>query len=388
MFRDPFLGIFHVASYALVLEAVRDVETFSNRFAPAMGGAGLAALAGDPGARGAGREVLSARRHHAHGRSAGAQALSRPGQQGLHATARGRPRGRHRQARARAHRRLRRRPPVRGDVAVLGARAADRDRRPARRAAGRPAGSSAGPMASRRSSPAWPSARTRRRPCGGSSSSSSTSPRGSRRRESAPREDILSDLVRARLEGERSLDVAEMLSIVQQLLVAGNETTAAAIAEGLLLLVRHPEQLAARARGPVPRAGSRRGGAASRDAHDLHVAQGEARHRAGWRRDPGRLHGAAALRVGEPRRDALRRTPTASTCAAPTRASTSPSATASTSASARCSRARRWPIAFRTLLERLDGFRLEPGHPEPRHKPSMLLRGLAELHLGFEPRTA
>ncbi|MEM7409703.1 MAG: cytochrome P450 [Myxococcota bacterium] len=62
-----------------------------------------------------------------------------------------------------------------------------------------------------------------------------------------PREDILSDLVRARLEGERPLDMAESLSILQQLLVAGNETTANAIAEGLLLLVRNPD-VAARLR--------------------------------------------------------------------------------------------------------------------------------------------
>ncbi|MGE4650676.1 MAG: cytochrome P450, partial [Myxococcota bacterium] len=56
-----------------------------------------------------------------------------------------------------------------------------------------------------------------------------------------PREDIISDLVRASLEDERPLETAESLSILQQLLVAGNETTADAIAEGCLLLARHPE---------------------------------------------------------------------------------------------------------------------------------------------------
>jgi cytochrome P450 len=45
-------------------------------------------------------------------------------------------------------------------------------------------------------------------------------------------------------------------------------------------------------------------------------------------------------------------------------------------------------VAFRTLLGRLDGFRLAPDRPEPRHKPSILLRGLAELHLAFEPRAS
>ena len=47
----------------------------------------------------------------------------------------------------------------------------------------------------------------------------------------------------ARLEGERPLDTAESLSIIQQLLVAGNETTTSAIAEGILLLIQHPDQL-------------------------------------------------------------------------------------------------------------------------------------------------
>jgi len=63
-------------------------------------------------------------------------------------------------------------------------------------------------------------------------------------RERDPQDDIITDLVHARVEGERPLDMAETLSILQQLLVAGNETTASAISEGMWLLVRNPEQLA------------------------------------------------------------------------------------------------------------------------------------------------
>jgi cytochrome P450 len=59
-----------------------------------------------------------------------------------------------------------------------------------------------------------------------------------------PRDDIISDLVRARIEGERPLDTAESLSIIQQLLVAGHETTASTIAAGLLLLIQNPDQMA------------------------------------------------------------------------------------------------------------------------------------------------
>ena len=61
-------------------------------------------------------------------------------------------------------------------------------------------------------------------------------------RRSEPRDDILSDIVHARFEDERPLDVPEMLSILQQLLVAGNETTTHCIAEGILLLIRNPDQ--------------------------------------------------------------------------------------------------------------------------------------------------
>ncbi|MDE0885481.1 MAG: cytochrome P450 [Myxococcota bacterium] len=58
-----------------------------------------------------------------------------------------------------------------------------------------------------------------------------------------PRNDIISALVTARVEGEKPLDTAECLSILQQLLVAGNETTASTLCEGMRLLVENPEQL-------------------------------------------------------------------------------------------------------------------------------------------------
>jgi cytochrome P450 len=61
-------------------------------------------------------------------------------------------------------------------------------------------------------------------------------------RRNKPEDDIISDIVHARFENERPLDVPEMLSILQQLLVAGNETTTHCIAEGARLLAQNPDQ--------------------------------------------------------------------------------------------------------------------------------------------------
>jgi cytochrome P450 len=57
-----------------------------------------------------------------------------------------------------------------------------------------------------------------------------------------PEGDILSTVVNASIDGEKPLDDAECLSMISQILVAGNETTSAALTEGMWLLIRHPEQ--------------------------------------------------------------------------------------------------------------------------------------------------
>ena len=63
-------------------------------------------------------------------------------------------------------------------------------------------------------------------------------------RRAEPKDDLLSDLVNARVDGERPLDDAELMSILQQLMVAGNETTTASLAGGLVHLIRNPQQAA------------------------------------------------------------------------------------------------------------------------------------------------
>lgn len=66
------------------------------------------------------------------------------------------------------------------------------------------------------------------------------------RRRTEPQDDLLTTIVRAGYpedEGTtRPLTMPEMLSMVQQLLVAGNETTTKMLTEGVRLLTEHPEQ--------------------------------------------------------------------------------------------------------------------------------------------------
>ena len=68
-------------------------------------------------------------------------------------------------------------------------------------------------------------------------------------RRTEPRDDLLTNLLNARvdsddpdIEDKRPLDMPEMLSIVQQLLVAGNETTTKMLTEMMHLLGEHPDQ--------------------------------------------------------------------------------------------------------------------------------------------------
>ena len=63
-------------------------------------------------------------------------------------------------------------------------------------------------------------------------------------RRATPMNDLLSDVVNARMEGEQPLNDAEILSIAQQLMVAGNETTTHAIAGGIVHMARNPDQVA------------------------------------------------------------------------------------------------------------------------------------------------
>lgn len=62
-------------------------------------------------------------------------------------------------------------------------------------------------------------------------------------RRAAPRDDLISAMVRAQEDGDRLSDL-EIISLCTQLMVAGNVTTTDLIGNGLYALLTHPEQLA------------------------------------------------------------------------------------------------------------------------------------------------
>ena len=70
-----------------------------------------------------------------------------------------------------------------------------------------------------------------------------------------PGDDLVSDLIRAR-DGNERLDTQELLSTIFQLIVAGHDTTASLIGNGLVALFRNPDQLVELRADParIPRA--------------------------------------------------------------------------------------------------------------------------------------
>lgn len=200
-------------------------------------------------------------------------------------------------------------------------------------------------------------------------------------------DDLLGAIVNATIEGERPLDDAEILSIVQQLMVAGNETTTSTIAGGLLLLIRNPDQEAkVRADRSLiqnmveemlrllsPTAGLWRVTARDTALGDVQIGKGEMvmLRFAAANRDPevfpepdlfdvtrknARSHLAFGRGIHMCVGNMLSRKELA--------------------------------VAFEELLDRYDSFSLPEGKNDFRHAPNRLLRGLIELHVTLNERAA
>ena len=69
-------------------------------------------------------------------------------------------------------------------------------------------------------------------------------------RRRAPQDDILTDLS-SRMDGEDPFSVEEVLNIIEQVMTGGNESTTGLIASGLLMLIRHSDELARLQKNPA-----------------------------------------------------------------------------------------------------------------------------------------
>ncbi|NJN51326.1 MAG: cytochrome P450 [Gammaproteobacteria bacterium] len=204
-------------------------------------------------------------------------------------------------------------------------------------------------------------------------------------RRRAPTDDILSRVVNASIDGEKPLNNAECLSMLSQILVAGNETTAASLTEGMQLLIDHPDQYELVRSDPSP------------DRISALVEE--------------------VLRISSPSANMFRRTtrdvtlhdvtiPANSICFARfasanldedqfkdahrfdiTRANLKDHVAFGKGVhhclGAALAR-REMNGAFKVLFERLENFRLAPSAPAPRFAPNALLHGLVELSIEFD----
>ena len=204
----------------------------------------------------------------------------------------------------------------------------------------------------------------------------------------APGDDVLSDLVQARFEGEhgeRPLETPELLSIAEQVLVGGNETTTNSIAWGLKLLLENEEAYALVRSDPSllpalveetlrlesPTQGLFRvtvqdatlSGVAIPEGSLVHLRFGAANRDERQFPDPDRLD----LRRANARTHlAFSQGPHVCLGAPLAR--------------------QEMEIAFRVLLERLEEIRLAPGKNDFACIPGFTLRALKELHLEFRVR--
>ncbi len=196
-------------------------------------------------------------------------------------------------------------------------------------------------------------------------------------------EDMLDDLLNAQIGNERPLDQAELISVIQQLMVAGNESTTSAITSGMAIILQHPDEIpnliadekrmrrfveeVLRLEPPVQ--GNLRRATADTQIGDVSIPKGaliQLRHGAG-NRDGSVFECPNDLDV-----DTVKPKPHlafgwgAHVCIG--------------NALAR----EEMFVAFQSLLERLPGLRLQPGTNDFTHNRSIYIRGLRALHLEFD----
>ena len=209
-------------------------------------------------------------------------------------------------------------------------------------------------------------------------------------RRNDPRDDMITDLVNSEIEdpdtGEsRPLNMEELQSLLQQLMVAGNETTTSAITGGMLSLIRNPEQMKDLQQYPEkipnaveeilrmesPSAGMWRVAKKDSEVHGVTIPKGSLLML--------RYHAANRDRAlfEHPNEIDIDRANAADHIAFGQGVHFCPGALLAR---------KEMNVAFTALLSRLQNIQLVEGKSDLTYWPNIVLRGLKSLHLRFEPR--
>jgi len=205
------------------------------------------------------------------------------------------------------------------------------------------------------------------------------------RRREDPQDNIISDLAHARIDEGRLLTQEELLSILQQLLVAGNETTTSALAGGVLHLIDNPEQFQRLQADPslIPNAVEE-------------ILRMETPSCGLWRvvKEDAEIHGVQIpkgsmlmVRFASANRDetVFEDPEHFDICRRNAEDNLAFGQGVHFCLGAQLAR-KEMNVAFTELLRRTANWRLTPGRNNRRHWPNLILRGLQQLHIGFDRR--
>lgn len=196
-------------------------------------------------------------------------------------------------------------------------------------------------------------------------------------------DDMISDLVNTGIDGGRKLNNPEVMSIIQQFLVAGNETTTSSLAGGLLSLIQQPEQMQALYDDPgklenaveevlrteTPSAGLWRVVTRDVDFNGTHIPEGSMvmlRYHAA-NRDERVFDDAETFDICRHNAD--------DHIAFGQGTHFCPGAMLAR---------KEMMVGYGKLFARMTNIRLAPGKNDFSHWPNMVLRGLKELHIEFD----
>ena len=203
----------------------------------------------------------------------------------------------------------------------------------------------------------------------------------------APEDNIISDLANNTIDEGRLLTKPEALGMIQQILVAGNETSTSAIAGGVVLLIQNPDQQAMLRQHPdlipaaveeilrleTPTSGMWRRATADTEIGGVDIPEGAflmVRSAAG-NRDESIFTDGGAMSVARENAD---------------------SHLAFGQGTHFCLGAQlarmEMQVALTGLLNRTTDWALVEGKNPLKHSPNVLLRGLTDLHISFSKTTS